>query len=103
MVKRYAELQRNESIEVEIKSSTITKLRHNSKYKFISNWSASKLQGAKQLDTENIDFIVIQKAMKDLMLMHEYDIPSVAPTSENTPISDKVLKKLQDKYKKVVF
>lgn len=41
--------------------------------------------------------------MKDLMLMHEYDIPSIAPTSENTPISDKVLKKLQDKYKKVVF
>ena len=37
------------------------------------------------------------------MLMHEYNITSVAPTSENTPISDKVLKKLQDKYKKVVF
>ena len=31
--------------------------------------------------------------------MHEYNIPSVAPTSENTPISDKILKKLQDKYK----
>lgn len=77
--------------------------RRSKQYKFISNWSASKLQGAKQLDTENTDFIVIQKAMKDLMLMHEYNIPSVAPTSENTPISDKVLKKLQDKYKKVVF
>ena len=77
--------------------------RRNKQYKFISNWPASKLQGAKQLDTNNTDFVVIQKAMKDLMVMHEYNIPSVAPTSENTPISDKVLKKLQDKYKKVVF
>ena len=62
-----------------------------------------KLADKQFQDTENTDFVVIQKAMKDLMLMHEYNIPSVAPTSENTPISDKVLKKLQDKYKKVVF
>ena len=44
--------------------------RKSKQYKFISNWSASKLQGAKQLDTNNTDFIVIQKAMKDLMVMH---------------------------------
>lgn len=77
--------------------------RRSKQYKFISNWSASKLQGAKQLDTENTDFVVIQKAMKDLMLMHEYNIPSVAPTSENTPISDKTLNKLRSKYKKIVY
>lgn len=41
--------------------------------------------------------------MKDLLLMHEYGIPSIAPNSENTPISDKTLKKLQEKYKKVIF
>lgn len=77
--------------------------RRNKQYKFISNWPASKLQGAKQLDTNNTDFIVVQKAMKDLMLMHEYNIPSVAPTSENTPISDKTLNKLRSKYKKIVY
>lgn len=77
--------------------------RRNKQYKFISNWPASKLQGAKQLDTENTDFIVIQKAMKDLLVMHEYGIPSIAPTSENTPISDKTLNKLRSKYKKIVY
>lgn len=77
--------------------------RRSKQYKFISNWPASKLQGAKQLDTENTDFIVIQKAMKDLLVMHEYGIPSVAPTSENTPISDKTLNKLRSKYKKIVY
>lgn len=34
--------------------------------------------------------------------MHEYGIPSIAPNSENTPISDKTLEKLKTKYKKVV-
>ena len=77
--------------------------RRNKQYKFISNWPASKLQGAKQLDTNNTDFVVIQKAMKDLMVMHEYNIPSIAPTSENTPISDKTLNKLRSKYKKIVY
>jgi hypothetical protein len=41
--------------------------------------------------------------MKDLLVMHEYGIPSVAPTSENTPISDKTLNKLRSKYKKIVY
>lgn len=77
--------------------------RKNAKWKFIANWPSSKIQGAKQLDTSNTDFLVIQKAMKDLMVMHEYGIPSIAPNSENTPISDKTLAKLQSKYKKIVY
>lgn len=77
--------------------------RRSKSLKFISNWPASKIQGAKQLDTKNTDFVVIQKSMKDLLLMHEYGIPSIAPNSENTPISDKTLRKLQEKYKKVIF
>lgn len=35
--------------------------------------------------------------------MHEYGIPSIAPTSENTPVSEKTLKRLQSKYKKIIF
>lgn len=77
--------------------------RRNSKYKFIANWPSSKLQGAKQLDTKNTDLLVVQKAMKDLMVMHEYGIPSVAPNSENTPISDRTLEKLKSKYNKIVY
>lgn len=41
--------------------------------------------------------------MKDLLLMHEYGIPSIAPNSENTPISDKILEKLKSKFKKIVY
>lgn len=41
--------------------------------------------------------------MKDLMVMHEYEIPSIAPNSENTPISDKTLEKLKSKYNKIVY
>ena len=35
--------------------------------------------------------------------MHEYGIPSVAPNSENTPISDRTLEKLKSKYNKIVY
>lgn len=35
--------------------------------------------------------------------MHEYNIPSIAPNSENTPISDKTLEKLKSKYKKIIY
>ena len=77
--------------------------RKNAKWKFIANWPSSKIQGAKQLDTKNTDLLVVQKAMKDLMVMHEYGIPSIAPNSENTPISDKTLAKLKSKYKTIVY
>ena len=77
--------------------------RFSRKYRFVANWPASKIQGAKQLDTKNTDLLVIQKSLKDTMLMHEYGIPSIAPNSENTPLSDKVLDKLESKYKIVAY
>lgn len=37
------------------------------------------------------------------MCLYEYGIPSIAPNSENIPISDKVLEKLKSKFKRIIF
>lgn len=56
-------------------------------YRFLSNWSSSLLQGAKQLPKEG-SHCIITKSFKDVMLLHEFGFISVAPTSENILISD---------------
>lgn len=76
--------------------------RFSKRYKFISNWQSSKLQGAKLLPKDGNEFLIITKSLKDVMTLHEFGIPAIAPCSENTFITDKVLNKLKEKFKRIV-
>ena len=69
-------------------------------YKFISNWPKSKIQGVHVLPKEG-DYIVITKSMKDLMLFHEYNIPAIAPCSENLFLTDRQYKKVKERFKRI--
>jgi hypothetical protein len=57
------------------------------KYRFLSNWSSSILQGSKQLPKSG-SHCILSKSMKDLMLLYEYGFISCATTSENVLISE---------------
>lgn len=72
------------------------------KFKFLSNWNKCMIQGANMLP-ETGDFIVITKSMKDVMVLYEFGIPAVAPNSESTFVSDNQLKKLKERFKKVII
>lgn len=76
---------------------------HRSKEpKFLSNWKASMIQGAKQLPKEG-DIIVVTKAMKDVMSLYELGIPAIAPNSENLFLSEAQYNKLKERFKKIVI
>lgn len=76
---------------------------HRSKEpKFVSNWKASMIQGAKQLPKEG-DIIVVTKAMKDVMSLYELGIPAIAPNSENLFLSEAQYKKIKERFKKIVI
>ena len=71
------------------------------KYRFISNWKASKIQGAHMLSKSGGDYLVITKSLKDCMCLYESGIPAIAPNSENLFITDKQYQKLKQKYRKI--
>lgn len=75
---------------------------NNKKYKWLSNRDSSQLQGARMLPKSGGDLIVIQKSLKDVMLLYEFGIPSVAPNSENIFLSDEKLMKLKSKFKRII-
>ena len=75
---------------------------NNKKYKWLSNRDSSQLQGARMLPKNGGDLIIIQKSLKDVMLLYEFGIPSVAPNSENTFLSDEQLMKLKSKFKRII-
>lgn len=68
-----------------------------SSYRFLQNISKSTLQGWEQLPLEG-KFLVITKSMKDVMCLHSYDIPAVAPTSETILIEESIFSKLSDRF-----
>jgi len=68
------------------------------KYRFLSNWSSTTLQGSRQLPKEGSHCILI-KSMKDLMLLYEFGFISSATTSENVLISELQYKKISTKFK----
>lgn len=71
------------------------------KYRFISNWSATFLQGAKQVpETGNHCFII--KSLKDVMLLHEFEFIGISPTSENILITESQFKKIKEKYENII-
>ena len=75
---------------------------NNKKYKWLSNRDSSQLQGARMLPKNGGDLIIIQKSLKDVMLLYEFGIPSVAPNSENIFLSDEKLMKLKSKFKRII-
>ena len=75
---------------------------NNKKYKWLSNRDSSQLQGARMLPKSGGDLIIIQKSLKDVMLLYEFGIPSVAPNSENHFLSDEQLMKLKSKVKRII-
>jgi hypothetical protein len=70
------------------------------KYRFLSNWSSTLIQGAKQLPKDG-DFIVVTKSLKDVMALHEFGIPAIAPNSENLFLTEAQYQKLQTKFKEI--
>ena len=68
------------------------------KYKFISNWKATQIQGAHMLP-ESGDVLIITKALKDVMVLYEYGIPAIAPCSENLFITEAQYDHLKERFK----
>lgn len=71
------------------------------KYKFISNWKSTQIQGANMLPKEGGNTLVITKSLKDCMLLYEFGITAIAPCSENLFVSQKQFEKLKNKFKNI--
>lgn len=54
-------------------------------YRFLNTYKG--LQGYTQLPKSG-DLLIVTKSLKDVMLMHQYDIPAVAPSSESSILSE---------------
>lgn len=70
------------------------------KYRFLSNWNATMLQGAKQLVNSG-EFLVITKSLKDVMALYEFEIPAIAPVTENLFLTRAQYYKLSAKFNKL--
>jgi 5S rRNA maturation endonuclease (ribonuclease M5) len=71
-------------------------------YRFLSNWSSSFLQGAKQLPVKG-DNLIITKSLKDVMALYELNIPAIAPCSENIIISPSQFDRLHKKFDNIII
>lgn len=47
------------------------------------------------------DFLVITKSLKDVMALYEFDIPAIAPCSENLFVTEAQYNRLKNKFKKI--
>jgi hypothetical protein len=70
--------------------------RHKKQIKFF-NCEIPVLEGYLKLP-ETGDFALITKSYKDVMALHEYGIPAVAPPSEVVPISPLAVAVLKDRF-----
>lgn len=66
-------------------------------YRFISNWGSTMIQGAKQIPKSG-EYIVITKSLKDVMALHEFGIPAIAPNSENLFLTDSQYQKIRERF-----
>ena len=71
------------------------------RYRFITNWPATKIQGWEQLPKSG-NIVVITKSMKDVMTFRGLGIAAIAPNSENLFISSDILEELKGRFKHVV-
>lgn len=67
------------------------------KFRFLSNWSATMIQGARQLPKFG-EILVITKSMKDVMSLYEHGIVAIAPNSENLIITKNKINKMTNIY-----
>lgn len=70
-------------------------------FRFINNVSIKNIQGYKQLPKQG-KLLIITKSLKDCMTLYSFGIPAIAPSSESTFISDKLLKELKSRFKYIV-
>lgn len=70
------------------------------KYRFLNNWPATMIQGAKRLPKVG-KFVVVTKALKDVMSLYEFGVPAIAPNSENLFLTEAQFKKLQSRFENV--
>ncbi len=76
--------------------------KRSKKYKFISNWPGTKIQGGPQLPKDGGDYLCITKSLKDVATLYEFGVPAIAPCSENQFITDAQLEKVKKKFKHIV-
>lgn len=69
-------------------------------YRFLSNWTSTMIQGAKQLPKEG-EFIVITKSLKDVMSLYEFGITAIAPNSENLFLTEAQYEKIKRRFKSI--
>lgn len=67
------------------------------KYRFLNNWSSSRLQGARQLPKNDTHCFLI-KSLKDVMLMHEFGFSACSTVSENVLISEAQHEKISQRF-----
>lgn len=72
----------------------------NRKYRFISNWNKTMIQGIHMMPKSG-EFLVITKSIKDVMLCYELGIPAIAPNSENLFITDSQWDNIVIKFKHI--
>lgn len=70
-------------------------------YRFISNWNGTMLQGSQHLPKSG-NFLVITKSMKDVMALHEFGIPAIAPGSETSFVTNQQLDRLKSRFKEII-
>lgn len=69
--------------------------------KWRNNLTESDIQGYKQLPkTGNV--LIITKSLKDVMCLYEMGIPAISPSSESTFISDRLIKALLKRFKRIL-
>ena len=71
-------------------------------FRFIGNVSTKTIQGYKQLPKSG-KVVVITKSMKDVMCLHSFGIPAIAPNSETQFVSEKVLEELKQRFKHIIL
>ena len=73
---------------------------HRKSYKFISNWKGNQIQGAHMLPDKG-EFVIVTKSLKDVMCLYEFNIPSIAPCSENQFLTKDQYNRLKEHYKRI--
>jgi len=72
------------------------------KYKFLSNWRSTQIQGAAQLPKDGGDYLVITKSLKDCMTLYSLGITAIAPNSENLFVTASQYSRLKQKFKHII-
>lgn len=76
-------------------------LEVNKKNKWRNNLSKNDIQGYEQLPPKG-SLLVITKSLKDIMVLRTFGYYSIAPSTETTTISDKIISELMKHFKKII-